>query len=125
MRDIYYKCRTQTIESNHFSNTLVLNNLKCAFLAPISNFLDYLVVSVLYSFFFLDCGFKPQSSQFFCRYFLFMYSVKLFLNYISILIKFLNLEIFMLQNTTNQPKPTVQLGHLCPWGPLLYQTPTM
>ena len=27
MKDIYYKCEPQNLESNHFSNTLVFNDL--------------------------------------------------------------------------------------------------
>ena len=61
---MYYKCETQNIESNNFSDTLVFNDLKCGFLAPLFNFLDGVVVNVLASYFW-GRRFEPHLNQFF------------------------------------------------------------
>ena len=61
----YWHYKTQKLVSNHFTNALVFNDLKIAFLAPNLNRLVGEVVSKL-DFNFLGCVFEPQLSRFFC-----------------------------------------------------------
>ena len=51
MRDIYDKWEPQRLESNHFSITLIFNDLWYAFPASAIKCLDGLVVSMIHSYF--------------------------------------------------------------------------
>ena len=51
MRDIYYKFEPQNLESNHFSNTLIVNDLYFAFHILTTNCIGGEVVSVMDSYF--------------------------------------------------------------------------
>ena len=59
MRHTYYKCETQKLESSIFSNTLVFNDLYCAFLTQISNW-SWTARNMSLSYSPNECGYCPK-----------------------------------------------------------------